>query len=200
MNIKITINSLLTITLFVLTVLPVLASAQTPKVFESSFYTMNAPENWSLVTGELNESELRKLPQNLRDQYNAQTTDVMFVNLNDATLKDEDFKDSINTVIIDEKIAVSDESLNALKTVLEQQYQQIFENFKLKKMQIRTIKDTPAFEIIAEYKILNYELQLQQYLIPSTEKSLVITCTYDIQRQEQLSKICNDTLEALNFK
>ncbi len=205
---SITHHSLALVTMIVLffaTLSTSVAVAQEPvpendKKFESPYYTISIPNNWTTVTGELEPKELEKLPQSVREHYNPQAMDAMFVNLSDEELKDDAFKDCINVVIIDDEIPATDDLVAELKGLMEQQYSSIFEQFRLLNFDWVKKEGPKMLNVQAQYKLLNYELNLEQYLIPSDKKSIIITCTYEKSREAALRNLCAKTVTSLQIK
>ena len=167
--------------------------------YEGTLYKMRLP-NWLKVTGEMSKPELSRLPVRLSEQYLPNNSDVMFMHVENDGQKSEVFKDNINVVIVQEKIAFSDAFVSQLKTVLEQQYKDMFDNFSLSTIGMIKLGEKDALSIRAGYSIMNYNVFLMQVMIPGEKQSFVVTCTYDSQRDEEVSKICKQVFESFEIK
>ncbi len=193
------------VVLFILSCFATIAMAQEPvpeenKTFESSTYDVSIPNNWTTITGELDSNELEKLPQSVREHYNPQAMDAMFVNLSDKDIRDDDFKDCINIVIVNEVIPNTDEMIAELKTLIEQQYASFFEEFRLLNFDWVTQSGRKALNIQAQYKLLNYELGLEQFVISTDKNAIILTCTYERSRESAMRDICSKTFTSLKTK
>lgn len=183
-----------------LMVLPSHTQAQEGKAFEGSSYSLVPPGTWFVVSGDISEKDRMKLPAAVREHYNPRAVDAMFMDIKDLAEEKPDFKDSLNVVIINEVVPVTEELKAELSTVLEQQYESMFEGFELGATELGKIGDSPAFIISGKYSILNYKVKMVQWLVPSKSDSLVLTCTFDQSREEATLKACTDAVNTLKLK
>lgn len=161
-------------------------------------YTIVPPSGWEVVSGELDEAELQKLPKNIRDHYDPKTTDAMFMDL--VTDKESEFKDNLNIVVLDEAVPINDDLVGELKQILTDQYKSLFEEFELKSFEKTTFGNNEAVRIEATYKLLGYDLVLYQALMAGPDKALVITCTMDQSRKEERMKTCTESFKSVAFE
>src|SRR5690606_3963321 len=150
---------------------------------------------WQVVSGELDEAELQKLPKNIRDNYDPKSTDAMFMDL--VTDKESEFKDNLNIVVLEEQVPINDELIGELKQILTDQYKSLFEEFELKVFEKSKFGANDAVKIEATYTLLGYKLVLYQALMAGPDKALVITCTMDQSRKEARMKACTDALRSV---
>ena len=169
-------------------------------VYTGSNYTIVPPAKWILVSGNLGDKELSKLPENVREHYNQRNTDVLFMNIEGLDKPTQGFKDSLNLVTVNESIPLTDALVAELKEVLKQQYGSMFEKFDLKSMEKSKLGDREVFEVQGEYAILNYKVKMRQVFIPLESTSLVVTCTYEESREAEVTPLCAKSLESLTFK
>jgi len=170
-----------------------------PAVHESKKgYTIKSPTGWEVVSGELEGDALEKLPTNIREHYDPKTTDVMFMDLSSG--KDDEFKDNLNVVVLEEPVPVNDELIGELKDILSDQYNSLFEDFQLQTFEKTKFGENEAIRIEATYKLLGYDLFLYQALMSGESKSLVITCTMDQSRKADRMQTCTDAFGSVAFK
>lgn len=183
--------------------LPTVSSADetgNAEVYTGSNYTIVPPAKWILVSGNLSDKELSKLPENVREHYNQRNTDVLFMNIEGLDKPTQGFKDSLNLVTVNEAVPLTDELVTELKGVLKQQYASMFEKFELKSMEKSKLGERDIFEVVGEYAILNYKVKMHQVFIPLKADSLVVTCTFEDSREEEVAPLCKQALESLKFK
>lgn len=187
----------------VLFALPAVSMADEPaesEPYTGSNYTIVPPAKWILVSGNLNDKELSKLPDNVREHYNQRNTDVLFMNIEGLDKPTQGFKDSLNLVTVNEAVPLTDELVTELKGVLKQQYASMFEKFELKSMDKTKLGEREVFEVVGEYAILNYKVKMRQIFIPLNSNSLVVTCTYEESREAEVAPLCEQSLKSLSFK
>ena len=186
------------IALLALLAVPALAQEGPQPHTSSKGYSIMSPTGWEVVSGELDQQELEKLPRSIRDHYDPRTTDVMFMDL--AGSKDNEFKDNLNTVVLDEPVPISEELIGELKTILTDQYKSLFENFELVSFEQATFGENAAVRIQATYTLLGYNLVLYQALMTGPTKTLVITCTMDQARKDDRIKTCDEAFTSVKFQ
>ena len=167
--------------------------------YDAGTFSITPPRGWMLVSGNLSEKEVQKLPENVREHYTLRNTDVIFMNLDAPDADTKGFKDSLNIVTINEPIPLSEDLVNELKTVLTQQYEAMFENFEFESATQTTLNDIDVLQIKGGYKVLNYDVKMEQYLVPSSKESVVLTCTYDASKDKaaEILKSCTDAVKSL---
>lgn len=179
------------------------AFADTPngeaEKYDGGTFTIVPPQGWLLVSGNLSEKEVQKLPENVREHYTLRNTDVIYMNLEGPDADTKGFKDSLNIVTINEPIPLSDELVQELTNVLTQQYEAMFENFEFDSAKQTKLNDLDVLLVKGSYKVLNYNIKMEQYLVPSTKDSVVLTCTYDASKDKaaEIAKACTDSVKSL---
>ncbi|MFA5625312.1 MAG: hypothetical protein WC966_09710 [Bradymonadales bacterium] len=179
---------------------PVLASAQELKTFESTSYSIVPPSEWFVVSGDIAEKDRMKLPPAVREHYNPRALDAMFMDVKDLAGEKQDFKDNLNIVVVNEAVPVTEAVKKEMVTVLQQQFESMFEDFTMLSSDIVSVGKYPAFLISAKYSLLNYQIKMVQWLVPSKTESLVLTCTFDQSREEATLRLCNEAVNSLVLK
>ena len=169
--------------------------------YDGSSFDITPPAGWQLVSGNLSEKELKKLPENVREHYTARNTDVIFMNIPTQDADTKSFRDSLNIVTISDPIPLNDDLVKELTNVLKQQYESMFEKFELETIQVTKIGEHDALQVKGAYAVLNYKIKMEQYLIPSKKESLVLTCTYDTSKSDAADIIsaCTKAIETLTL-
>jgi len=176
------------------------AMAQDVEVFNGGTFTIEPPAKWLLVSGNLSENEMKKLPANVREHYNQRNTDVLFMNIDGADAKPLGFKDSLNIVTVNEPIPLTEELVRELSAILKQQYAAMFEQFEVASIGVQKLRDMDVLEVAGSYTILNYSVRLLQIFVPSKSESLIITCTYEATREDLVRPLCRRAFESLVLK
>ncbi len=173
------------------------ATAQDATPYKSNKgYAVQPPSGWEWVTGELEPAELERLPQTIREHYDPNTTDAMFMDLSG---KDDAFKDNLNVVVLDDVIPLSPELVEELQRILTQQYESMFESFNLEAFEMAQYGPHSAVKILATYKLLDYELVLFQALMSGPKNSLVLTCTMEKSRRDDRINTCGQAFGSVKF-
>ncbi len=183
-------------------VIPCTAMAQDgeKEVYEGENFKIEPPAKWIQVSGNLSEKELSKLPENVREHYNVRNTDVLFMNISSLDEPTQGFKDSLNIVTVSDPIPLTDDLVKELTDVLKQQYNSIFENFEAVSMKVIKLGSKEVFEVQGKYTILNYSIIMRQIFMPLSGSSLVLTCTYEASHEEEVSKLCENSIKSLVLK
>ncbi len=170
--------------------------------YDGGSFTIAAPAGWQLVSGNLSQKEIQKLPENLREHYNMRNTDVIFMNIPTQDAETKGFRDSLNIVTISDPIPLNEDLVKELSNVLKQQYESMFEKFELESTQISKVGNLEVLQVKGAYSVLNYKIKMEQYLVPSKQESLVLTCTYDTSKSDASDIIgaCNKAVESLELK
>ena len=169
-------------------------------VHDGGSYTIVPPASWKLISGNLSADEMAKLPDNISKHYTQRNTDVIFMNVG-TDAKDTGFKNTLNVVIINEAIALSDDVVKELSAVLKQQYETSFKPFELELVEKRKFKgEKEALYVKGKYEVLNYHVTLEQFLVPSTNESIVLTCTYQTETGQDDGNRCRDAIMTLTLK
>ena len=176
------------------------AGADEAKPYDGGSYTIVPPSSWKLISGSLSPEELAKLPDNISKHYIQRNTDVIFMNIG-ADPQNTGFKNTLNVVIINEEILLTDEIVKELSSVLKQQYETSFKPFNLEVVEKRKFQDKKdALYVKGSYDVLKYHVTLEQYLVPSSNESVVLTCTYQTDTGQEDGKLCMDAIMTLTFK
>ena len=183
---------------------PVLAQEGNPsgtETYDGGYYTIVPPASWMLVSGTLSEKELSQLPSNIREHFIQRNTDVLFLK-KDPDKPKAGFISNLNVVIISEEIILSDEVVNEMRPILENQYTQMFKPFNIEVMEKRPFNDKEALYVKGNYTVLNYPVTLEQYLIPSgsTKESLVLSCTYNTETGKEDAEACINAIKTITLK
>lgn len=170
-----------------------------PEKYDGGTFSLIPPKGWLIVSGNLSEKEVQKLPENVREHYTLRNTDVIYMNLDAPDADTKGFKDSLNIVTINEPIPLSDELVKELTTVLTQQYETMFENFEFESAKQIKLGEIDVLQVKGGYKVLNYDVRMEQYLVPSSKESVVLTCTYDSSKDKaaEIIKACTDSVHSL---
>ena len=178
------------------------AGSQEASRYDGGSFTVAPPAGWQLVSGNLNPKELQKLPENIREHYNARNTDVIFMNIPTRDAETKGFRDSLNIVTISDPIPLNDDLVKELNNVLKQQYESMFEKFELESTQVTKVGNLEVLQVKGSYTVLNYKIKMEQYLVPAKKESLVLTCTYDTSKSDASDIIgaCNKAVESLELK
>lgn len=181
--------------------LSALAQSDESGKYDAGSFTITPPEGWILVSGSLGEKELAKLPENIREHYNARNTDVLFMNIAGLDQQPtQGFKDSLNVVTVAEQIPLTDDLVKELTDVLKQQYKGMFDNFASSSMEKTKIGARDVFEVKGSYTILNYSIMMRQVFIPLSNASLVMTCTYESSHEDTVAELCDKAIRSLEVK
>jgi len=162
-------------------------------------YSIVPPKGWDAVSGELSAKELDKLPEGVREHYDKNTTDIMFMDLNTEGGKDA-FKDNLNVVVLDEEVPIADDLKKELEKILVGQYTSLFTEFKLESFEGKDFGALKGILIQGTYKLLDYDLFLYQALISGPGNALVVTCTMEKSRKDDRIKICDEAFSSITFK
>ncbi|MBO4349698.1 MAG: hypothetical protein J6A01_01975 [Proteobacteria bacterium] len=170
--------------------------------YDGGSFTIAAPAGWQLVSGNLSPKEIQKLPENLREHYNMRNTDVIFMNIPTQDAETKGFRDSLNIVTVSDPIPLNEDLVKELSNVLKQQYESMFEKFELESTQISKVGELEVLQVKGSYSVLNYKIKMEQYLVPSKQESLVLTCTYDTSKSDASDIIgaCLKAVESLELK
>ena len=170
--------------------------------YDGGSFTITPPNGWQLVSGNLSQKEVQKLPENLREHYNMRNTDVIFMNIPSQDAEAKGFRDSLNIVTVSDPIPLNDDLVQELSNVLKQQYESMFEKFELESTQITKVGELEVLQVKGAYSVLNYKIKMEQYLVPSKRESLVLTCTYDTSKSDasDILAACNKAVESLELK
>ncbi|MCL2326519.1 MAG: hypothetical protein FWC40_08515 [Proteobacteria bacterium] len=179
---------------------PLGAMAQDSEVYKGGSFTIEPPAKWLLVSGNLSENEMKKLPANVREHYNQRNTDVLFMNIEGTDARPQGFKDSLNIVTVNEPIPLTEELVKELSAILKQQYTAMFEQFAVDSIGMRKLRDMDVLEVSGRYTILNYDVRLLQIFVPSKSESLILTCTFEATREESVRPLCLRAFESLVLK
>lgn len=184
-----------------------MASAQDgePVTHKGSGYSLTAPAGWEVVSGELEEAEVGKLPEKIKEHYNSKSTDVMFMDLaTGGEGAENEFKDNLNVVVLDEPVPITDELVAELQGTLNDQYGKLFENFKLEKFEKSKVGAHDVLKIHASYELLSFKLYLFQMLVSgpaaAPDKALVVTCTVAQSRKDEREGVCDNAFASLAFE
>ncbi len=172
-----------------------------PKRYDGGSFTIMPPSDWLLVSGNLDAKDIAKLPESVKEHYNSRSTDVIFMDISSADDAAKGFKDSLNIVTINEPIAVSEDLVSELKNVLQQQYETMFEKFKLDTMEITKMGAYDVVSVKGSYTVLNYNIKMEQIMVPAKKESFVLTCTYDSDQEGAVDSIrsCREAMESLKL-
>jgi hypothetical protein len=171
-----------------------------PSKYNGVTFTITPPKNWQIVAGSLSEKEIQKLPENLREHYsNRNNSDIIFMDIGSPDADVKGFKDSLNIVTINEPIPLTPELVKELSNVLKQQYESMFEKFELESAEIAKLNNMEVLSVKGHYSVLNYNIRMEQVLVPSNTESLVLTCTYDTSKSkaEEVIAACRSAVESL---
>jgi len=169
--------------------------------YDGGSFTITPPKGWILVSGNLGDKELAKLPENIREHYNSRNTDVLFMNIAGLDQQPtQGFKDSLNIVTVTEEIPLTDDLVKELTDVLKQQYVNMFDNFEATSMEKSKIGARDVFEVKGTYSILNYSIMMRQVFIPLSNVSLVMTCTYESSHEDDVADLCDKAIRSLEVK
>ncbi|MBQ9817061.1 MAG: hypothetical protein IJM59_06310 [Proteobacteria bacterium] len=171
-----------------------------PSKYNGVTFTITPPKNWQIVAGSLSEKEIQKLPENLREHYsNRNNSDIIFMDIGSPDADVKGFKDSLNIVTINEPIPLTPELVKELSNVLKQQYESMFEKFELESAEIAKLNNMDVLSVKGHYSVLNYNIRMEQVLVPSNTESLVLTCTYDTSKSkaEEVIAACRSAVESL---
>lgn len=170
--------------------------------YDGGSFTIVPPKNWLLVSGNLDPKDVAKLPENVKEHYTQRNTDVIFMDTSSPDADAKGFKDSLNIVTINEPIPLSDELVKELINVLKQQYAAMFEKFELDTIDVAELNGKQVLSVKGAYTILNYKVKMEQTLIPAKEESLVLTCTYDTEKENsgEVIESCRKAVESLVLK
>ncbi len=168
--------------------------------YDGGAFTIVPPAKWILVSGNLGDKELSKLPDNVREHYNQRNTDVLFMNIEGLDKPTQGFKDSLNIVMVNEPIPLTEELVKELTGVLKQQYESMFEGFESSSMEVIKLGERDALEVQGKYTILNYTVKMRQIFLPLKAESLVMTCTYEASREAEIQPLCNAAINSLVVK
>ena len=173
-----------------------------PAKFNGVTFTITPPKNWQIVAGSLSEKEIQKLPENLREHYSGRNnSDIIFMDIGSPDADVKGFKDSLNIVTINEPIPLTPELVKELSNVLKQQYESMFEKFELESAEIAKLNKMDVLSVKGHYSVLNYNIRMEQVLVPSNTESLVLTCTYDTSKvnAEEVIAACRSAVESLEL-
>lgn len=163
-------------------------------------YALVPPPQWGIASPYLSEAQMASLPASLRDAYKPDQTDVLFMDLREKSVGG-DFRDNLNAVVIAQPLDPANEAqLAELREVLSQQYGKMFEAYTWVKYGKATVAKRSVIEIHATYKLNNHNLYLYQVLLPSDDKSVVMTCTFDLARKAEQLKACQTSLATFKFE
>ena len=167
--------------------------------YDGGSFKINPPAGWQLVSGNLSQKEIQKLPENVREHYNMRNTDVIFMNIPTQDAETKGFRDSLNIVTISDPIPLNDDLVKELSNVLKQQYDSMFEKFNLESTEVTKVGEHDVLLVKGSYSVLNYNIKMEQYLVPSKKDSLVLTCTYDSGKSDASDIIgnCKKAVESL---
>lgn len=172
-----------------------------PKKYNGGTFSIMPPSDWLLVSGHLDAKDIAKLPESVKEHYDSRSTDVIFMDISSADDAAKGFKDSLNIVTIHELIAVSEDLVSELKNVLQQQYETMFEKFKLDTMEITKMGSYEVISVKGSYTVLNYNIKMEQVMVPAKKESFVLTCTYDSDQEGAVDSIrsCREAMESLKL-
>ncbi len=167
--------------------------------YNGGTFTIVPPGGWILVSGSLSQKEIQKLPENVREHYSMRNTDIIFMDIASPNADAKGFKNSLNIVTINEAIPLNDSLVSELSNVLKQQYEAMFEKFELETPTVTKLGSMDVLLAKGSYTILNYAINMEQYLVPSKNESLVLTCTYDSSKSNSAEAIekCRNAVKSL---
>lgn len=168
-------------------------------IYDGDSFTIVPPANWLLVSGNLDPKDVAKLPENVKEHYTQRNTDVIFMDINSPDAEAKGFKDSLNIVTINEPIPLNDELVKELSTVLKQQYESMFEKFELENIEVTTLRDKKVLSVKGGYTVMSYKVKMEQTLIPAKNESLVLTCTYETEKDnaDKIINACRESVASL---
>ena len=170
----------------------------TPTVYNATNYSITPPANWKIVSGTLTEKELSKLPENINKQFSQRNTDVIFLNKPDK--QNSGFMNNLNIVSIGEEIVLTDEVIKELEAQLKQQYVSMFGAFEMETIEKQTEEKQETLHVKGSYSALNYNITMEQFLMPHGKTSVVLTCTYVTDKGQADGDACKEAVKTLKFK
>ena len=174
-------------------------TASAAEKYTGETFSIEPPNGWMLVTGALGEAERKKLPANVQEHYESRNADVLFLNLASQDAVSKGFKDSLNIVTISEAIPLTEELVQELSSVLEQQYTSMFEKFEMETVEVSKLGEMDVLSVKGSYLVLDYKIKMEQILVPSQKDSIVMTCTYDSGKEnaDQVIETCRKAMRSI---
>ena len=170
-----------------------------PQVFQAEMFKIVPPSGWLHVSGLLSDTELQKVPENVREHYTKTMSDVIFLDLRSPDSDTQNFKNSLNIVTVPEEISLTKELVKELTTVLEQQYASMFTDFTLDSSGVERVGEREVLMFKGHYTVREFSVNMEQVLVPSKSGSLVLTCTADSQKGGEAMEACRKSVASVTF-